>query len=155
MRRRRQPRGARSHGGSRSAWTRRRWWFAAAGIVAAITAGIWFALPNTMPTPEVPASSALPLSDTALAGKVLFDRSCAECHGPGAVGSAKGPPLIHRVYHPGHHGDVAFELAVRRGVRAHHWQFGDMAPQPSVTPTEVVEITRYVRERQRASGIYR
>jgi len=49
--------------------------------------------------------------------------------------------------------DVAFELAVRRGVRAHHSRLGDMPPQPAVTPAEVTAITRYVRELQWANGI--
>jgi hypothetical protein len=69
------------------------------------------------------------------------------------AGSAVGPTLVHRVYQPGHHADVAFELAVRRGVPAHHWRFGDMPPQPAVAPTEIAQITRYVRELQRANGI--
>jgi hypothetical protein len=60
---------------------------------------------------------------------------------------------VHRVYHSGLHADVAFDLAVRRGVRAHHWSFGDMPPQPELTPTEVASITRYVRELQKANGI--
>jgi hypothetical protein len=67
--------------------------------------------------------------------------------------TATGPPLVHPVYRPGHHADVAFELAVRRGVRAHHWRFGDMPPQPAVPPGEVGQITRFVRELQQANGI--
>jgi hypothetical protein len=39
------------------------------------------------------------------------------------------------------------------GVRAHHWRFGDMPPDPAVTPVEVAQITRYVRELQQANGI--
>jgi hypothetical protein len=83
----------------------------------------------------------------------VFDRACARCHGENASGSPAGPSLVHRAYQPAHHADVAFELAVRRGVRAHHWRFGDMPPQPAVTASEVVQITRYVRELQRANGI--
>ncbi|MGH7317985.1 MAG: c-type cytochrome, partial [Candidatus Rokuibacteriota bacterium] len=63
------------------------------------------------------------------------------------------PPLVHRIYRAAHHADVAFELAVRRGVRAHHWRFGDMPPEPAVARVEIVQITRYVRELQRANGI--
>ena len=48
---------------------------------------------------------------------------------------------------------MAFELAVRRGVRAHHWLFGDMPPQPTITPDAIPMITRYVRELQQANGI--
>jgi hypothetical protein len=51
------------------------------------------------------------------------------------------------------HADIAFELAVRRGVRAHHWRFGDMPAAPSVLPSEVPPIVQYVRELQRANGI--
>ena len=53
-----------------------------------------------------------------------------------------------------HHGDAAFLLAVRNGVRAHHWRFGDMPPQPGLTGAEVAAITAYVRELQRANGIF-
>jgi len=93
------------------------------------------------------------LSATARAGKEVFDRSCASCHGENARGTDKGPTLVHKTYHPGHHADVSFDLAVRRGVRAHHWLFGDMPPQPRVTADEVAQITRYVRELQQANGI--
>jgi mono/diheme cytochrome c family protein len=94
------------------------------------------------------------LSASARVGKELFDRSCAQCHGENARGSETGPPLVHRTYHPAHHADVAFELAVRRGVRAHHWRFGDMPAQPAVTPAEVGQITRYIRELQQANGVF-
>jgi mono/diheme cytochrome c family protein len=93
------------------------------------------------------------LSTEAQTGKRAFDLSCARCHGESAGGSVAGPPLVHRTYRPAHHADVAFELAVRRGVRAHHWRFGDMPPDPTVTPVDIAQITRYVRELQRANGI--
>ncbi len=93
------------------------------------------------------------LSAEALSGKQAFDRRCAQCHGADARGSAAGPPLIHSTYRSAHHADVSFTLAVRRGVQAHHWAFGDMPPQPEVTADEVALITRYVRELQRANGI--
>jgi hypothetical protein len=57
------------------------------------------------------------------------------------------------IYRPGHHADVAFQLAARRGVRAHHWRFGDMPPQPTVPADALPAITRYVRELQQANGI--
>jgi len=93
------------------------------------------------------------LSHEARAGREAFDRLCAACHGADASGSAAGPPLVHRIYGPGHHADVAFVLAVQRGVRAHHWRFGDMPAQPSARVDEISLIVRYVRELQRANGI--
>ncbi len=98
------------------------------------------------------------LSDLGRNGKVAFDKNCAECHGRNASGSDKGPPLVHKVYHPGHHSDAAFALAVKIGVRQHHWRFGDMPAQraqPNVTEEQVTAIVRFVREVQTANGIGR
>lgn len=93
------------------------------------------------------------LSSRAAAGRDLFNETCAACHGANGAGSENGPPFIHKVYEPNHHADVSFLLAVQRGVRAHHWQFGDMPPQPDVTSEDVELIVAYVRELQRANGI--
>jgi hypothetical protein len=68
-------------------------------------------------------------------------------------GTAAGPPLVDRTYRRALHADIAFELAIRRGVPAHHWRFGNMPAQPAVPAAEVAQITRYVRELQEANGI--
>lgn len=64
-----------------------------------------------------------------------------------------GPPLVHKIYEPSHHGDAAFQVAAAQGVRAHHWRFGNMPPQDGVTAGDVTAIIAYVRELQRANGI--
>lgn len=87
-------------------------------------------------------------------GRAFYEATCAACHGEAGLGTAQGPPLIHIVYEPNHHADAAFLLAAQRGVRAHHWRFGDMPPQPAVTPEQVAEITAYVRWLQREAGVY-
>lgn len=92
-------------------------------------------------------------SVTAVEGKQLFDKNCAACHGKNAAGSDRGPTFIHPVYRPNHHGDQSFVLAALRGVRAHHWPFGNMPKQPQVNQTQVLKIVRYVRELQRANGV--
>ena len=94
------------------------------------------------------------LSDNARLGEALFAANCAECHGADAGGSSQGPPLVHKIYEPGHHGDLSFHLAVRQGVRQHHWNFGTMAPRPEVETAEVDKIVCYVRELQFANGIF-
>lgn len=93
------------------------------------------------------------LSGTAAAGKAVFDRNCVACHGANAAGGPGGPPLVHKIYEPGHHGDGSFVAAVRNGVRQHHWTFGSMPPIPGVTDAEVAQIITYVRTLQRANGI--
>lgn len=86
-------------------------------------------------------------------GKKLYATTCAACHGVDLKGSDKGPPMLHKVYEPSHHGDAAFQLAAKNGVRAHHWKFGDMLPVPGVTPDDVAHITAFIRVEQRKAGI--
>lgn len=93
------------------------------------------------------------LSAAASLGKQVFDTNCAQCHGKDASGTDKGPPLVHDIYNPGHHADQSFFIAAKRGVRRHHWPYGDMPPQPQVTEDQVAAIVKYVRELQVANGI--
>lgn len=87
-------------------------------------------------------------------GKMMYDRFCASCHGANAVGTDKGPTFLHRVYHPGHHGDQAFLLAPKQGARAHHWKFGDMKPVKDVNDAQLQSILKYIRALQKANGIF-
>jgi mono/diheme cytochrome c family protein len=94
------------------------------------------------------------LSPEATMGQRAFEAKCAECHGANAAGqNGVAPPLIHRTYEPSHHSDEAFQMAVRNGVRAHHWPFGNMPPVEGLTRADVQYIVRYVREVQRENGI--
>ena len=93
------------------------------------------------------------LSPVAEAGRAAFEANCASCHGPAAAGTDQGPPLVHRIYEPGHHADAAFVLAAKRGVPQHHWRFGAMPPQPQVGKRSLQQIIAYVRELQHANGI--
>ena len=94
------------------------------------------------------------LTAAAKMGETAFDENCSVCHGENAAGQqGVAPPLIHKIYEPSHHGDQSFVLAVKRGVRAHHWPFGNMPPVPGVTDQQISTIIAYVRELQRAIGI--
>jgi len=86
-------------------------------------------------------------------GEDLFRKNCANCHGDAATGTNQGPPLVHKVYNPGHHADLAFHRAAKNGVKQHHWHFGDMPPIPAVSPQQVGHIIAYVRREQRRAGI--
>jgi mono/diheme cytochrome c family protein len=133
-----------------------RWFSAPKLLVFAVLAGgiaVVVARWNTSLPQPIDVAEPRQLSSLARQGKVLFEANCADCHGERAGGSDKGPPLVHVIYRPGHHADASFVLAAANGVRAHHWPFGNMPPQPQVTETEVGAITRYVRELQRANGI--
>ena len=106
------------------------------------------------PAPQAVASGPVEQSETARQGETLFNANCAQCHGAEATGTNLGPTLIDRIYHPGHHGDAAFHLAVLRGVRQHHWTFGNMLPVPGLSETQVNQIICYVRHLQRTAGIF-
>jgi mono/diheme cytochrome c family protein len=126
----------------------------AAVVVGGIGIAAWQLLGDRAGAPsrrvEVPDLSA-----TASAGRLAFDANCAMCHGKNAGGTEQGPPLVHDIYNPGHHSDVSFQYAVRRGVQQHHWHFGNMPPLPQVSDEQIGQIVRYVRELQQANGIVR
>jgi len=111
----------------------------------------------TLPAGAALANVTVPddLPEEARIGQRVFEAKCAECHGENAAGrNGAGPPLVHRIYEPSHHGDAAFLLAARNGVRAHHWEFGNMPPVDGITKAEIGYVTRYVRELQEANGIF-
>ena len=104
--------------------------------------------------PIVEVSLPAELSDQAQLGKRAYEAKCAECHGKNAAGQNRvAPPLVHKIYEPNHHSDMAFVMAAKNGVRAHHWNFGSMPPVEGLTDGDVKLIARYVRELQRKNGI--
>jgi mono/diheme cytochrome c family protein len=109
-------------------------------------------LPVAAQSIQVPQPSPGLMPNPA-AGKALFEKSCASCHGANLQGSDKGPPMLSKSTNPRITATPAFQLAVKNGSRAHHWKFGDMAPVPGLTPDDVAQITAYVRLEQRKAGI--
>lgn len=105
--------------------------------------------PASQPVATTPAE----LSETARAGAALFSANCSQCHGRNAVGTRQGPPLVHQIYEPGHHSNASFVLAVTRGVRQHHWEFGNMPAVPGLAIDEIHAIVCYIRELQLNNGI--
>jgi len=88
------------------------------------------------------------------AGEAKFKANCSACHGVGGIGTNQGPPLVHKIYEPNHHADVAFQRAAANGVKAHHWEFGNMPKIEGVTPDDVEQIIKYVRWLQKEAGIF-
>jgi len=127
------------------------------GLTIAVAAGLaitwWSRSGHDMGGPTVVVSLPAQLSTAAQKGKTLFEGNCVVCHGKNAAGTKQGPPLVHIIYEPSHHGDPAFYRAAQRGVRQHHWPFGNMPPVPGVNQSDVTQIIAYVRELQRANGI--
>ena len=94
----------------------------AAGMAIIILAGVvaWLLLrpdrePNHME--QTVDSTALAevtvpesLSARARAGERIFRENCVTCHGINAAGKdGVGPPLVHILYEPSHHGDEAIQ----------------------------------------------
>jgi len=103
--------------------------------------------------PPKPTAASGPVPTEFQVGETTFNANCAACHGKQAAGTDHGPPLVHKIYEPHHHGDQAFQLAAANGVRAHHWEFGNMPKIEGVTPGDVDQIVKYVRWLQRQAGI--
>ncbi|MCF4097330.1 c-type cytochrome [Maritalea mediterranea] len=133
-------------------------------LVALAAAGGWQIYLNMQPAPlpSTPAEKPAPpegfvlptLSVTAELGERSFDENCIACHGAYGLGTENGPPLVHRIYEPNHHGDIAFLMAVRNGVQAHHWTYGNMPSIDGLSEQEVANIVTYVRALQKANNIF-
>ena len=136
--------------------------------LVAVVAGAWFLMQSSNHEDErAPATSPI-LPDGAIVAVIVpgvfsdqqplgaraYDAACAACHGANGQGQdGVGPPLVHKIYEPSHHGDMAFLLAAQNGVRAHHWTFGNMPAVEGVTKADVSNIVAYIRALQRANGI--
>lgn len=109
-------------------------------------------LPPSSPT--ILAAAAKPLPAELEEGEAKFNNYCSRCHGPQGQGTNIGPPLVHKIYEPNHHADMAFQRAAAQGVRAHHWKFGNMPKIDGVVPEDVSQIIAYIRWLQRQAGIF-
>lgn len=129
---------------------RRAWLLVGLGAAVLFGGAIWWMTRGD----GGPVAVTVPLlTGAAAAGEKVFAANCARCHGTHAAGSKYGPPLVHRIYEPGHHGDGAFYRAAALGVRAHHWKFGNMPPVPGVSGANMRAVVAYVRALQAANGI--
>lgn len=131
-------------------------------LVLLLAAGAYWFWPQSLTSSEDQLASGKPivgvrvpdLTGVAVDGERLFNANCASCHGPNAAGrEGVAPPLVHKIYEPNHHGDQSFIMAAQRGVRAHHWPFGNMPPVAGASSEDVRKIVAYVRTLQRANGI--
>ncbi len=101
------------------------------------------------------ASADTPLPAELTDGETKFNTFCSRCHGPqGQGGTNQGPALVHKIYEPNHHADMAFQRAAAQGVRAHHWKFGNMPKIEGVAPEDVSQVIAYIRWLQRQAGIF-
>lgn len=120
------------------------------GVVSA--AGMRHEPPGPVPVTTMKENPKVPFK-YALGVQKYRDR-CSSCHGLWAEGVADvGPPLVHAYYRPDHHPDEAFYRATMKGVRSHHWTFGDMPPVSGITRMEVAAILKFVRWWQEQNGI--
>jgi len=97
-----------------------------------------------------PSVAASPISNTPSAlikGEPLFNSHCAR-------GTAQGPSFLDKIYEPNHHADAAFYRAPELGVRAHHWNFGDMPKVPGVSREDLTQIISYVRWLQKEARVF-
>ncbi len=122
-------------------------------IAGAVALAFSILLPALTADAETVSVDLPELTPEAAAGGQIFVKKCSQCHGFIAGGTDKGPPLIHKIYEPSHHGDFSFFRAVKTGTRQHHWPYGDMPPQPGVSEDETAAIITFIREVQRANGI--
>lgn len=86
-------------------------------------------------------------------GMNKYKTLCSNCHGESGMGTKQGPPLMHPYYRPSHHSDLVFYRAALKGVRAHHWDFGDMPSVTGITKNDLDAIVPYIRWLQKYRGL--
>ena len=91
--------------------------------------------------------------ETAISGQQLFSNNCSRCHGADLRGTNVGPSLLHEYYEPNHHSNASFVIAVLRGVRQHHWDFGNMPAVEGLDIDEVHAVICFIRETQVEDGL--
>src|SRR5215510_2531667 len=115
-------------------------------LACALALALFVACDSSQPKPAV---SGGPLPPELQAGEAKFNANCSACHGPQGRGTQQGPPLVHKIYEPNHHGDAAFQRAATTGVKAHHWEFGNMQKIDTVRAADVAHLIRHLRWQQR------
>lgn len=125
-------------------------------VVAAVIAVVAFGGNPAPPRDPMTGRSEfdIPMQDPELVaeGELLYQASCAACHGADLRGTPLGPSQLSVIYQPGHHSDASYMSAALNGVQAHHWGFGAMPPVPGITEDDMIRIIAFVRETQRTEG---
>ncbi len=126
-------------------------WIAIGGLILVMVIAVVVFGPDPMDS-DAGTGIAVQDPDLVAEGETVYQAACAACHGTDLRGTDLGPSHLSIVYEPNHHGDAAFVLAAVRGVTAHHWDFGDMAPVPGLDEDDLAAVVAYVREKQRIHG---
>ena len=85
-------------------------------------------------------------------GAQLFTKYCSACHGAVGDGSDNGPPLVHKIYEPGHPPDEAIHSCADVRVLADRWRLGEMLPWVATTSPVIELIVPFLRAMQKANG---
>ena len=102
----------------------------------------------------IPSADTGKVPFTYAKGASLYEKNCAVCHGSALEGSKQGPTLLHAFYKPSHHSDSSFYRAALKGVKAHHWNFGNMPPVKGITMKDMDAIVPYIRWYQKDKGLF-
>ena len=92
--------------------------------------------------------------ETSTSGSAIYFSTCSACHGVQLNGSDQGPPLVHPFYKPSHHNDGSIYRAALKGVKQHHWNFGNMPPVAGMTPGKMDSVVPYIRYYQQQKKLY-
>jgi mono/diheme cytochrome c family protein len=116
--------------------------------------GVSFSLTLTLSALAACGDSADQAAPAAAPGRggELYAANCASCHGSDLRGTGRGPSQLSIVYEPNHHGDDSYRSAIAQGVRAHHWNFGDMPAIGGLEDDEVDAIIAFIRSEQEREG---
>lgn len=86
-------------------------------------------------------------------GRQLYRDYCGSCHGRDFEGTELGPSQLDEAYRPENTSDEAFRTAIQKGAAKRRYNFATgMPPIPSLSDTDITDITAYVRSVQKERG---
>ena len=84
------------------------------------------------------------LNETQIAGRAIFNSTCAKCHGIDGTGDTKiGPPLMHPYHRKGSLSDERFLKVIRQGTPEDKWKYGHMPAQIDVSDDDAKKILSF------------
>ena len=92
------------------------------------------------------------LPGDAAAGAVVYEQSCAGCHGADGSGADAGPGLLVPEYSLPGFDDTALVTAIVNGVAADEGRYGGMPMIRGLSDQDLADLIAFVRELQRDSG---
>ena len=118
-------------------------------VMLSMPAAVALIAGKTLFSVEAHMAGARAVAASPEAGRAIYQRRCAACHGAGAGGTARGPGLLERALGTAM-GRAAMRTAIRTGIAEPRAGYPAMPRFDGLTESEIGAVIRYLRESRHA-----